>query len=288
MNILNRNLILGVLVLLWTIFPFIWLLWSSLMTEKQFSNGIFSWILEPTMGNYLSILNLSETDELHGGQTKKILYGFINSLLVSIPTAFVATIISALGGYAFGRYIFPFKTTMLFGLLTTRLLPPIAILIPYFIFFKFIGLVGNLLSLFIVYLTSVVPLLTWMLMGYFSNLPIELEKAGRMDGCSRIQILTKVLIPLSMPGISTCFMIAFLFAWNELLFGLILTGGSNSQTLSPALLAISPLTSVGYSGVPLFASACILSIIPPLILALYFQKFISNLNFVDPVTTKIS
>ena len=65
-------------------------------------------------------------------------------------------------------------------------------------------------------------------------------------------------------------------------------GGSNSQTLSPALLAISPLTSVGYSGVPLFASACILSIIPPLILALYFQKFISNLNFVDPVTTKIS
>ena len=183
--------------------------------------------------------------------------------------------------------IFPFKTTMLFGLLTTRLLPPIAILIPYFIF-KVHWFNCTFFSLFIVYLTSVVPLLTWMLMGYFSNLPIELEKAGRMDGCSRIQILTKVLIPLSMPGISTCFMIAFLFAWNELLFGLILTGGSNSQTLSPALLAISPLTSVGYSGVPLFASACILSIVPPLILALYFQKFISNLNFVDPVTTKIS
>ena len=278
---------LGIIVLVWTIFPFLWLFWSSLMTEKQFSNGIFSWIEEPTLRNYLSILNLSETDELHGGQTKKILFGFLNSLLVSIPTALVATLISALGGYAFGRYIFPFKTSLLFGLLTTRLLPPIAILIPYFIFFKFIGLVGSLLGLFIVYLTSVVPLLTWMLMGYFSNLPIELEKAGRMDGCSRIQVLTKILIPISMPGISTSFMIAFLFAWNELLFGLILTGGSKAQTLSPALLAISPLTSVGYSGVPLFSAACILSIIPPLLLALYFQQFIANLNFVDPVTTKL-
>ena len=278
---------LGIIVLVWTIFPFLWLFWSSLMTEKQFSNGIFSWIEEPTLRNYLSILNLSETDELHGGQTKKILFGFLNSLLVSIPTALVATLISALGGCAFGRYIFPFKTSLLFGLLTTRLLPPIAILIPYFIFFKFIGLVGSLLGLFIVYLTSVVPLLTWMLMGYFSNLPIELEKAGRMDGCSRIQVLTKILIPISMPGISTSFMIAFLFAWNELLFGLILTGGSKAQTLSPALLAISPLTSVGYSGVPLFSAACILSIIPPLLLALYFQQFIANLNFVDPVTTKL-
>jgi multiple sugar transport system permease protein len=94
------------------------------------------------------------------------------------------------------------------------------------------------------------------------------------------------MLPMAAPGISAAFIIAFLFSWNELLFGIILTGGTQNQTLSPALLAISPLTATGYSGIALFSAASALSILPPLAMALIFQRYITRLNIVDPVTTR--
>ena len=119
------------------------------------------------------------------------------------------------------------------------MLPPIAILIPYYTFFRSLGLIGNQGGLILTYLTGITPLLAWILMGYFATLPADIERAARIDGCSRLGVLRHVMIPMAMPGISACFIIAFLFCWNELLFGIILTGGSNAQTLSPALQTVS-------------------------------------------------
>ena len=133
--------------------------------------------------------------------------------------------------------VFPFFWTLwasLMGLLTTRTLPPIAILIPYFALFSAVGLVGTYYGLILTYLTSTIPLLSWILMGYFATLPIEVERAARMDGCSRLRVLRRVILPMAAPGIAAAFIIAFLFCWNELLFGIILTGGTPAQTLSPA------------------------------------------------------
>ena len=109
-------------------------------------------------------------------------------------------------------------------------------------------------------------------------LPVNVERAARIDGCSRLQALWHVIIPMALPGISAGFIIAFLFAWNELLFAIILTGGSSAQTLSPSLQAIS-------QNVVLLTAASTLSVIPPFLLALFFQKFITRLNVVDPTTT---
>ncbi len=132
-------------------------------------------------------------------------------------------------------------------------------MIPYFTLFKSVGLIGNPVGLILTYLTGIIPLLTWVLMGYFATLPVEVERAARIDGCSRLKVLWHIIIPMAAPGISAAFIIAFLFAWNELLFGIILTGGTQWQTLSPALLAISPLTAVGYSPIALFSAASGLS-----------------------------
>ena len=107
-----------------------------------------------------------------------------------------------------------------------------------------------------------------------------------MDGCSRFQVLWYVIVPMAAPGISAAFIIAFLFCWNELLFGIILVGGTSGQTLSPTLLAIGPLTAAGASPMVLFAAASTLSIAPPLALALIFQRFITRLHIVDPITTR--
>ena len=269
----------GILVVLWTVLPFFWMVWASLMTKPEIVEGIVRTIDAPTLDNYARIVGVAETDALFGGQTRLIGLGFLNSLIVALPTALVATAIATVAGYAFGRFEFPGRMGLLFALLVTRVLPPIAILIPYYTFFRSLGLIGNQGSLILTYLTGITPLLAWILMGYFATLPADIERAARIDGCSRLGVLRHVMIPMAMPGISACFIIAFLFCWNELLFGIILTGGTTAQTLSPALQTVS-------QNIVLFASACTLSVVPPLLLALIFQRFITRLNIVDPITTR--
>lgn len=275
----------GVLFLLiWTLFPFYWTLKASFMRELDVLGHLVGPVGHLSFDNYRAVLGLSEGTSIFGGQTRAVMTGFANSALVALPSAAIGAAIASFAGYALGRFNFPFKNTLLFILLLTRVLPPITMLIPYFIFFSAIGLVGSLFGLGITYLTAVIPLLSWMLMGYFSSLPIEVERAARIDGCSRLQVLFYVIFPMAAPGIAAAFIIAFLVSWNDLLFGIVLTGGTNAQTLSPALLGLSPLMPGFRTDMTLFAAASMLSTIPPLLLALIFQRFITGLNLSDPVT----
>lgn len=278
---------LGVAFLLfWTLFPFYWTLKASFMQEIDVLSHLVGTPARGfTLDNYRLLLGFSSGDVVFGGQTRAIMAGFLNSALVSLPSAATAAAVAAFAGYAFGRFEFPGKNALLFALLVSRVLPPITMLIPYFVFFSAVGMVGNLFGLGITYLTAVVPLLSWMLMGYFAALPIEVERAARIDGCSRLQVLFHVTFPMAAPGIAAAFIIAFLVSWNDLLFGIVLTGGTSSQTLSPALLGLSPLMPGFRTELVLFAAASMLSTIPPLVLALIFQRFITGLNLSDPVTT---
>ncbi len=283
-------IIAAVVVGIWTIGPFFWLLWASFMQTSELNQGIVKWLEDPTLQNYRRVFGLAGDDEgydaIFGAQTRAVGNGFINSLLVAVPTAVIATAIATLAGYAFGRFEFRGKTGFLFALLLTRVLPPVAILIPYFTLFRQVGMIGNPISLIVTYLTAIIPLLAWVLMGYFATLPIEVERAARLDGCSRLKVLWYVMLPMAAPGISAAFIIAFLFAWNELLFAIILTGGGKWQTLSPALIGVSPIGALGITPMVVFAAASTLSIIPPVIMALIFQRYITRLNIVDPVTVR--
>ena len=194
---------------LWTFVPFFWMYYASFMTEPEIQQGIFRAVENPTVDNYSRILGLSKVEAIFGGQTKSIAMGFLNSFIVALPTAIIGTVIAAIAGYAFGRFSFPAKTPLLFTLLMTRVLPPIAILIPYFTLFREVGLVGNHGGLILTYLTGVIPLLTWVLMGYFATLPVEMERAARLDGCRRLGVLWHIILPMAAPGISGAFIIAF-------------------------------------------------------------------------------
>jgi multiple sugar transport system permease protein len=278
------------LVVGWTFVPIVVMVWASLMPlNALIGGGLIQWPRGMSFANYRALLGIESIGEVFGGQVVAVARGFINSALVAIPVAVIGTAIAVAGGYAFGRYRFRFKNTLLFVLLSVRVLPPIAILIPYFVILSALHLVGTYTGLIITYLTAVVPLLTWVLMGYFASLPIEIERAARIDGCGRLRALWHVAIPMAAPGITAAFVIAFLTAWNELLFGIILTGGTANQTLSPALLAFSPTmpsTGTANLGMTLFAAGSVLSTIPPLILALLAQRYITRLNITDPVTTQ--
>lgn len=287
-----QTVVLGVsvaLVAAWTFIPVLVMFWASLMPLGDLVNGIVQWPKNLGLANYLAILGIANLDDIFGGRAEAIGRGFVNSAIVALPVAAIGTAMAVAAGYALGRYRFPFKTTLLFILLSIRVLPPIAILIPYFVILSSLRLVGTHFGLVLTYLTAVVPLLSWVLMGYFASLPLEIERAARIDGCTRLQALWHVMIPMAAPGIAAAFVIAFLTAWNELLFGLILTGGTANQTLSPALLALSPTmpsTGTANLGLTMFAAASVLSAIPPLVLAILAQRYITKLNVADPVMTQ--
>jgi multiple sugar transport system permease protein len=275
------------LVITWTFIPILALVWASLMPFNALVNGgLLQWPSGMGFANYEAILGIATINDVFGGQPEAVASGFLNSAIVAIPVAVIGTAMAIIGGYGFGRYRFPFKNTLLFALLSVRLLPPIAVLIPYFVILSALHLVGTYLGLIVTYLTAVVPLLTWVLMGYFASLPIEIERAARIDGCGRLRALWHITIPMALPGIAAAFVIAFLTAWNELLFAVVLTGGTAKQTLSPALLAFSPTMPSGGAnlGMTLFAAGSVLSTIPPLILALLVQRYITRLNVADPMT----
>jgi multiple sugar transport system permease protein len=274
------------LVIAWTFLPIVAMVWASLMPFNALINGgLLQWPSGMGFANYRAVLGIATINQIFGGQPMAVARGFINSAVVAVLVAAIATAISVVGGYAFGRFRFPFQNTLLFVLLSVRVLPPIAVLIPYFVILSALHLIGTYFSLVVTYVTAVVPLLTWVLTGYFASLPVEIERAARIDGCGRLQALWHVTIPMALPGIVAAFVIAFLAAWNELLFGIVLTGGTAKQTLSPALLAFSPTMPSGGAnlGMTLFAAGSVLSTIPPLILALLVQRYITRLNIADPV-----
>jgi multiple sugar transport system permease protein len=274
------------LVIAWTFLPIVAMVWASLMPFNALINGgLLQWPSGMGFANYRAVLGIATINQIFGGQPMAVARGFINSTVVAVLVAAIATAISVVGGYAFGRFRFPFQNTLLFVLLSVRVLPPIAVLIPYFVILSALHLIGTYFSLVVTYVTAVVPLLTWVLTGYFASLPVEIERAARIDGCGRLQALWHVTIPMALPGVVAAFVIAFLAAWNELLFGIVLTGGTAKQTLSPALLAFSPTMPSGGAnlGMTLFAAGSVLSIIPPLILALLVQRYVARLNIADPV-----
>ena len=141
----------AVLVLVWSVLPFLMMFWASLMTESQLVEGVVQIMEEPTLEQYERIFGLAETEAVFGGQTKRLALGFLNSLIVSLPSAFIATVIATLAGYAFGRFTFPGRMGLLFALLFTRVLPPIAVLIPYFSLFQAVGLVNTHIGLMLTY-----------------------------------------------------------------------------------------------------------------------------------------
>lgn len=276
-------------IVLWTFIPLLVMFWASLISLSDLIAGLVRWPSDISLATYRAILGIDQMNEVFGGQAEAIARGFVNSAIVALPVAVIGTALAVVGGYAFGRFRFPFKNTLLFLLLSVRVLPPIAILIPYFVILSALRLVGGYFGLILTYLTAVVPLMTWVLMGYFAGLPQEIERAARIDGCGRLRALWHVTVPMAAPGITAAFIIAFLTAWNELLFALILTGGTAYQTLAPALLGLSPTmpsTGTANLGLTLFAAASMLSAVPPLILAILAQRFITRLNVADPVTSQ--
>jgi multiple sugar transport system permease protein len=273
------------LLVAWTLVPIYWLINMSLSHQAEIVQAHFI-PDHPTLCNYVRIF--SDTypcKALDGspypaiGQATAVRQGLINSLIIAVIVTILTMAVSVPAAYAIGRLTFKGKGKLLLTIVMSRSYPPIAILIPFFSMYQKLQIQGTILGLIIIYLTLTIPLVVWILSGFFSSLPRSLERLARVDGCTPFQALYRVLIRVAMPGVTACAVIAFLTCWNEFTFALMLTPGSSAQTFPPALAAM--FTNVSYPNEN--AAAALLALIPVMILAYLFQSRIRGLNLVDPL-----
>lgn len=268
-------------VLLWTFVPMYWTVKYAFMTKSEISR--FPPELFPPQAQLAAFFNIFGRDYTlddgtvlrASGQASQIILGLRNSLIVSGVVTLVTIFVVTPLAYVFARLDFSFKNVLLAAILLSVSLPPVSTLIPFYVLYVQLGLVGTLTGLIIVTLTITIPIVTWVLIGFFRNMP-PVEQLGRIDGFSRIYIFALIMVPMARSGILVAAVIAFLFAWNEYVYAQVLVTGSNAVTLPAAMSGF--LFQVPEPAH--LAASLMISLLPPFLIAFFLQKHITRMNFV--------
>lgn len=274
----------AIILVIWTLIPIYWLLNMSLMFKPELlASPTHLWPHDPTYSNYTRLFGATEMGpggELAPvGQAGIIRRGLVNSAIVAVAVTALTMLLALPIAYALGRLQFKGRGALLFSIIGSRSYPPISIVVPFFLLYSRLGLQGTLQGLVIIYLTLTLPMVVWVMTSFFGSLPRSVEAAARVDGNTRFQAFTRVILPMSWPGVSVAAAICFLICWNEFTFSQILAAGSTAQTFPPALSTMFFQVSQPNE----MAAASIIAIIPPAILAYLFQKRIRSVNLVDPL-----
>ena len=283
----NNNIYLYtslLILLIWTLTPIYWYLKLAFLTPNNIN--IFPPVFFPDDMHFGAFYNIFGYEYITddgiilpaSGQASQVIRGLFNSFFVSIITTIITMIVIVPLAYTFSRLNFRFKTALLLTILLSVALPPISTLIPFFAMYIKLGLTGTKFGLIIVTLTITIPFVTWMLIGYFKNIP-PIEKLGRIDGLGRFETFIKIFIPISKNGILVAAVISFIFAWNEFTYASILVNGTQAVTFPTAISSF--LFQHPY---PQHLSASLfLGMIPPFIVAILLQRYISEMNIIDPL-----
>jgi ABC-type glycerol-3-phosphate transport system permease component len=260
-------LLLAVFVLV-SLFPFYWIVVTSLKTTAEYNQGTTS-LLPPS---HITFSNYAD-DFTHQDFIRPLL----NSIGVSIATTVLTVVIAALAGYALSRTSIRGKGGILGFILLTAFFPAIAIVGPMFIAYKHVGLLNTLPGLVICYLVLTLPLATWLLTNYFAQIPKELEEAAIVDGSTRIQALRKVIVPVATPAMFTAAILSFILAWNDFTFAVSFIATSNNYT---APLAIYNLGNSQFQVFYNLIDAAVVIISVPIALLVIFaqRRIISGLT----------
>jgi multiple sugar transport system permease protein len=250
--------------------PFAWLLVSSISPPRELlAAHPHWWPHAPTLERYRAIFSSGGADDVAATFRRAM----VNSFVVASVTTGISLVVGVLGGYAFARLRFRLRRTTLFAFLAVYMLPPIALVIPLYLGLAALGLLDTKTGLVVTYCSIVTPFCLWTMSNYYLSLPPDLEEAARVDGCTRLGALLRVILPLSRPGVLTTGMFGFLLAWDEFLFSLIFTSTSNAKTIP---VAIAEFTGKFSSDFGLIAAGGVLATVPPLVLALVFQRYIAG------------
>jgi multiple sugar transport system permease protein len=247
------------MLLVWT-FPVLWGLLTSLKTERDVLAYPPTVVFEPTLGNYAEVLF---------GATS-ILPNLVSSVIVSGLTTAVTMLFAIPAAYALSRLALPLKRGAGFYVLATQMLPPVGLVIPYFLILRSVGWTDTYQGLVLVYLTFALPFAIWLLVSYFEEVPREMEEAALLDRAGRLGALWHVVLPQVRGGIAVTVIFVFLNSWNEFLFAVVL-GGNTVRTVTVAMFNFISLEQTQWARL---AAAAMAGMAPVIVLGLIAQKHI--------------
>lgn len=274
----------AILLLIFIVGPLLWVAIASIQGEKELLRQPTRFIPQnPTLDNYeyvftgkiptdLDVIGSSLRSRI-SQEARLIPAALKNSFLVATIVMLVNLVIGPLAAYTFSRMEFRGKLASFNLILGSRLLPVIAIAIPYYVIIRSLGLLDTHLSLILVYLVLTLPFTIWFLTLYFNGIPTDFEDAALIDGCNTIQSLTRVVIPIALPGLVAAAAFAFMTSYNEFLFARFLTQSIDTHTGPVLIAAIAGNPDASYS---LISVSMTLGLIPPLLLALILRRWLTE------------
>ncbi len=253
-----------ILYLLFLIFPLVWVFASSLKSTQELYSGLPTLLPQHiTFEHYRSVIN---------GQ--QIFRSMWNSLIVGVVSTLLVVSIAVPSAYAMVRYRSPINNVILGWILLSQIFPVILVMIPLYVLLRYAGLTDSLNGLTLIYIVWSLPFVLWMMHGYVKSIPLELEEAAVMDGASRSQVIIKVLFPLLLPAIGASALFAFISAWNEFFFALVLMKSPALATLQVELARYTGMEGQSRTG-PL-AAASVIATIPSMLVFIMMRKWFTT------------
>jgi len=257
------------LVLVFFLFPIAWIFLMSLQTNETILRIPPSIAFTPIIDNYTALIT-GQLRTAAGSLQLNFMQNMFNSVLLSVCSVALSLVLGVPAAYAFARFKFRLGEDIAFTLLSFRFAPALLVLLPLSLYFKTLGLTNTYIGLIWVYQLICLPLILWIVRGYFEDISPDIEHAYRIAGNSWWKTFAKISIPLAKPGIAAAGLLAFIFAWNNFVFALILAS-ADKQPVTVGALAFVTASGIQYGQI---AAAIIISITPTLALALYAQRYL--------------
>ena len=263
MSVRKAATVYGLLFVYYTflLVPILWLVLSSLLT----TSGLYSGRLIPAVDEY-TVANYERV--LGDGVFRQY---FLNSFIVAVATTGLTLLVSIPAAYSVSRFEYPGRDYVILGLISSQMLPLVLVLIPLFTIMFRLNLVDSLAGLVVGHTVAALPFAVWLLKGFFDGIPKSLDDAAMMDGCNRVQIMYKIIVPLSIPGIAVSAFYAFIASWNDYLFVSILSQSSGTRTLPMGLQLFQTANQVDWGAV---TAAAVVTMLPVLLLFAFVQSWL--------------
>ncbi len=256
-------------VILFFMFPIFWIFLMSLQTNETILRVPPSMVFEPTFQNYRALIT-GQLETQTGTLEIRFMGNLFNSFFLSTTSVAIGLLLGVPAAYAFARLKFRGSEDIAFTLLSFRFAPPLLVLLPLTIYFQQLGLANTYGGLIWVYQLIVLPLILWIVRGYFEDIPADVEYAYRIAGHDFWATFRKIALPLDGPGIAAAGLLAFIFAWNNFIFALVLAS-ADKQPVTVGALAFITASGIQYGQI---AAGIVLSIAPTFALALYAQRYL--------------
>ena len=250
-------------LLVWSfvvLFPLYWIVSMSLKPPREAISLPPDWVFLPTVYNYIQL-----------AQESSFIAAFANSLFMVSASVIIVLLIGVPAAYVLSRYDVPKQRDVLVWILSSRMLPPIAVVIPFFVIFRALNLYDTRIGMIFMYITINISLVVWVMKAFFDGIPETLEEAARVDGATQFQAFLRVILPSAKPGIFSVAIISFIFAWIELLFSLVLTN-NRAVTVSMQVYQFIGVRQIEWG---MLAAASTAIIIPVLLFVVAVNKYLA-------------